>query len=428
MTGNSKEALELVSKGMALYSVDNYEEAVKQLNEAISLDPYCEAAYENLGVCFIMMDKYEDAKGCFKKLLLIKKNNGLAYFHLGNIALLENKAEEAKANYSKAEMLGYSNPVMAVNLASFFEERGEYDKALEQYNKILMENPYAYDLMEKRTQLLIRIARFEDGLSSAKKMVETDIDRFDGHHYVYIALIMLKRYDEAKQYMQKVVQRFPDNHIAKIDQARLLDLVGDTQEALRILEEDFADDDTHAVAMLRLGCLLQLQRDKEAIETVENSATLKNDQDALTMLYSMYFANGQYQEAFDCCKKIQSIDEKTPQYYASKYFLPLAEKKMGNDETAWEHFKDAIAELKSVVRGEPTHIDLYMYKALCEYQIEDLSGALKDIEFLLAMNPNFAAFHLTAAIVYEALGRMDEALKHKEIAAQLDPAMVAPMV
>lgn len=69
-----------------------------------------------------------------------------------------------------------------------------------------------------------------------------------------------------------------------------------------------------------------------------------------------------------------------------------------------------------------------MYKALCEYQIEDLSGALKDIEFLLAMNPNFAAFHLTAAIIYEAHGRMDEALKHKEIAAQLDPAMVAPVV
>ena len=88
MNSNSQEALELVSKGIALYSVDNYEEAVKQLNEAISVDPYCEAAYENLGVCFIMMDKYADAKVAFKKLLLLKKNNGLAYFHLGNIALL----------------------------------------------------------------------------------------------------------------------------------------------------------------------------------------------------------------------------------------------------------------------------------------------------------------------------------------------------
>ena len=428
MNSNSQEALELVSKGIALYSVDNYEEAVKQLNEAISVDPYCEAAYENLGVCFIMMDKYADAKVAFKKLLLLKKNNGLAYFHLGNIALLENKAEEAKAHYSKAEMLGYNNPVMAVNLASFFEEREEYDKALEQYDKTLMANPYAYDLMEKRTQLLIRIARFEEGLSSAKKMVETDIDRFDGHHYVYIALIMLKRYDEAKQYIQKVIQRFPDNRTAKIDQVRLLDLVGETQEALDIVETDFADDKSHIVEMLHLGLLLQLQRDTEAIEVVENSSTLKNDQDALTMLYSMYFAKGKYPEAFDCCKRIQSIGEGTPQYYASKYFLPLAEKKMGNDEVAHRHFESSIVELKSVVRGDPAHIDLYMYKALCEYQIEDYSSATKDIEFLLAMNPSVAAFHLAAAVINEALGRNDEALKHKEVAAQLDPAMTAPMV
>ena len=128
------------------------------------------------------------------------------------------------------------------------------------------------------------------------------------------------------------------------------------------------------------------------------------------------------------CKRIQSIGEGTPQYYASKYFLPLAEKKMGNDEVAHRHFESSIVELKSVVRGDPAHIDLYMYKALCEYQIEDYSSATKDIEFLLAMNPSVAAFHLAAAVINEALGRNDEALKHKEVAAQLDPAMTAPMV
>lgn len=423
------EVRELVEQGKALYSVDNYAEAIKYLNRAIDMDPYYEQAYENLGVCYVMMDKYAEAKAVFNKYLLLNKKSGLIHFHLGNVALLEGNPDEAKAMYSKAELLGYNNPIMSVNLASYYEEQEDYEKSLEQYAKLLRSNPYAYDIMERKTQLLIRTGRFEEGLTSAKKMVQTDIDRFEGHHYVYIGLIMLKRYDEAKKYISDVIERFPDNQTALFDQARLYDLTGDAATALRVVEEKFPNGEKLPhVATLKLGLLLQLQRADEAISLVEGSDDLQKNADVLTMIYSLYFAKGNYSEAYKYCKKIQDLGEDSPQYYATWYFMALAESKMGKNDLAQEHFSKASEDYKSVCLEDPSHIDLYMYRALCEYQLGHTAEAKKLIEFLLALNSEFAAFHLAAAIIYEAAGEDAEAKSHKQIAAQLDPNMAAPLV
>ncbi len=81
---------------------------------------------------------------------------------------------------------------MYMNLASFYEDEEDYDKASEQYSKILRATPFDYSVMERKTQMLMRAGRFEEALKSAKTMVTTDIDMFEGHHYVYVALIMLK--------------------------------------------------------------------------------------------------------------------------------------------------------------------------------------------------------------------------------------------
>lgn len=423
------EVQELVEQGKVLYSLDKYNEALDLLKKAEEIDPYYEPIYENLSACYIMIDKYDEARETLNKYLILNKKSGLANFHLGNISLLEGNITEAKAYYSKAELLGFSNPVMYMNLASFYEDEEDYDNASKQYNKVLRISPYDYSVMERKTQMLMRAGRFEEALKSAKNMVGTDIDKYDGHHYVYVALIMMKNFDDAKKYIESVIARFPDNLTARFDRIRLYDLTGDPQKALDTLEKDFPSYvDLPHVASLKMGLLLQLQRADEVIKLVESTDALKNNVDVLTMMYSLYFAKGNFEKALEYCEAIQNLGETSSQFYATWYFKPLAELKMGKTEEAHKHFEDAVEKLKPICVKNPANIDLYMYRALCEYQLGKIFDAKKSIEYLLAVKSDYAAFHQIAAIIYDAAGEINEADKHRAIAKEIDPDKESPLI
>ena len=69
-----------------------------------------------------------------------------------------------------------------------------------------------------------------------------------------------------------------------------------------------------------------------------------------------------------------------------------------------------------------------MYRALCEYQLGKINDAKKDIEYLLAIKSDYAAFHQVAAIIYDASGETNEAAKHRKIAKEIDPDMSIPLI
>lgn len=429
MDRNNMELQELVEQGKVLFSLDKYNQAIEYLERALKVDKYCEEAYENISMCYIMMDRYDDAKKTLNKYLLLNKNNGATYFHLGNIALLESNATEARAYYSKAELLGFTNPVMFVNLASFYEDENDIERALEQYNKILRANPYDYMVLTRKAELLFRIRRFSDSLQVAKTMVQTDIDEFEGHHLIYANLTMLNRYDEASDYLNELTVRFPGSKIVLFDRARLYDMCGEPDKALQILESNFENiAEDSRLALLKLGLLLQKERVDEAVELISNSQALQREENALTMMYSIHFSRGEYARAIECCNKIQAFGEESSQYYATWYFKALALKRLGKQEQADKDFAEASVRFREAAIKQPMHVDLNMYRALCEYQLGHYQEAKKLIEYLLVVKNDVAAFHLVAAAVLEANGEAEEAFAHKEKAKRIDPKATAPVM
>lgn len=419
---------ELVEQGKVMYSLDKFDEAFAYFKEAEAIDPYAEEIYENTAICAIMCDKFDKAKESLKRLLLVNKNSGTAYFHLGNIALLEGNAKEAKAHYSKAELCGFTNPAMCVNLATFYEESGEIDNAIAQYRKILQANPYDYDTLGRITELYIRNDMAAEAFNAAKAMVQTDIDEFAGHHFMYVSLLMLEKNDDAAKYLEDTVARFPDNETARFDRIRLMDVQGKTDEALELLDKEYSTfKDIKPVALLKLGLLLQKQMHSEAMKLVEETECLKEEPQAQTMMYSLYFSLGNYSKALEYCNLLEKFGKETPYYSAIAYFKPLAELKLGQED-ALEHFKNSAAELKQAAIDDPKHIDLNMYRALCEYQLGNISESIRLMEYVVAVIPNEAVFHLLLSKLYEVSGNNAAADSEKEIAIRLDSSAVLPLM
>jgi tetratricopeptide (TPR) repeat protein len=101
---------------------------------------------------------------------------------------------------------------------------------------------------------------------------------------------------------------------------------------------------------------------------------------------------------------------------------------MGQIPEATKKFNKASDDLRQVCLKHPERIDLNLYRALCEYQLGHYDEAKKLVEFLIAVKPNEAVFHLVLAIVLEAQGNTEEAEIHRAKAKELDPNVIAPLV
>ena len=71
------------NKGVCLYRLEKFDEAIDNYSKAIELNPYYLDAYINKGICSRDMGKLSEADKEFKKALELYPNNYLVYYHLG---------------------------------------------------------------------------------------------------------------------------------------------------------------------------------------------------------------------------------------------------------------------------------------------------------------------------------------------------------
>ncbi len=126
-------------KGIALKGSGNLQDAKSAFDSCISMKPDFEGGYNALGGVYFSLGKFDLAVTNFEKVLDISKNNSvkdkvkknlaLAYTKLGNDAEGEGKSKEAVEYLTKA--VGYSDYDAAyLSLAKLYTEIGEWDKAI----------------------------------------------------------------------------------------------------------------------------------------------------------------------------------------------------------------------------------------------------------------------------------------------------------
>ena len=75
-----------------------------------------------------------------------------------------------------------------------------------------------------------------------------------------------------------------------------------------------------------------------------------------------------------------------------------------------ELWHEAIAELSTVIKNNPSKADNYYMRGYCKYMLEDLNGAKTDFELCLQINPNHLAAAQNKALVTFSLNKYGEAV------------------
>lgn len=130
---------------LSLSAIGKYEDGLKILKQALSLQPNNIHVLNNLGLINFYMNNNKIAREYYEKVISLNSEFIDTLVNHANLSMRENKIEEAKKKLDKALSLSNSpeqNEIINTGLAHFFQQTGEFEKSIEHFKIVKKINPY----------------------------------------------------------------------------------------------------------------------------------------------------------------------------------------------------------------------------------------------------------------------------------------------
>ncbi len=131
------EAEKKICSGLRHQVEENIEEAMKDYDEAVKLDPRCTEAYNNRGLAKSHMGKHEEAIKDFDKAIKLDPQDGMTYYNQGNAKSSLGKHEEAIKDFDRALELDPETAVAYHSRGIAKAELGRHQGAVEDFSEAI---------------------------------------------------------------------------------------------------------------------------------------------------------------------------------------------------------------------------------------------------------------------------------------------------
>lgn len=426
MTENQELRLkELNQQGRTLFSCDKYEESILKYKEAMNLEPLYLDSYFNACESYIMLDKFAEARELMNKVILVDKNNGQAYFHLGNIALLEENDEEGKLYYAKAINNGYDNIQIYMNLAALSEENDDLEHAVEYYSKVIARNKLYYPAKIRRIEIYMAVNKPAEALNACDDLIETNPEIFEGHHYKFAILVSENRLDEAEKLLDKAQKLYPDDQGFVLDRVKLLELKGQTEDALNLIETiDMDIVPKGVISVEKANIYLKAGKIEDAKSILLQVESEISNAEIERTLLAIYIDTKEYEMVVNSAKKIIDLQEYDAIYFSALYYYAYGLKMLGKAEESIKAFENAAKIMQQACSINSGMLDLYIYRAICYVELKDNDKALEMIEYVETVDENIAEVHYIKHYIYKD-SNPEKAETELSIAKNLNPDVAA---
>jgi len=135
-------ALSWNNLGLAHDRMKNYEQSVKDLKQALSVQPNYSEAWYNLGIVYDHLEQYEESIAVYKQCLKLNPNDAEAWNNLGaTYSMTGDHRKEAIFAFEIATRLKPDRAESWEGLAMAYRENGDPEKASEASKKLQALNP-----------------------------------------------------------------------------------------------------------------------------------------------------------------------------------------------------------------------------------------------------------------------------------------------
>ncbi|MFX0133100.1 MAG: tetratricopeptide repeat protein [Candidatus Hodarchaeota archaeon] len=240
-----KKLLLLYKKGLILYNLERFDEALSCLNALLKYNPNYIAALFTEANIFEELEKFDDALTQFDKILKYDPENHRAWFLKGNLlSRLEqkeqalecfNKAIELKSDYVDAlnnkglilqdllkleEALEIFNKAIEIdplyhlayfNKACVLKQLNQNVEAIKHFDKVIELNEFDIDSYYNKACLLKDQDKFKEAINNYKKVLELDSEDIEALLGMGVAYVNLENYPKALDCMDKALKIDPDH-------------------------------------------------------------------------------------------------------------------------------------------------------------------------------------------------------------------------
>ncbi|MCA2908482.1 MAG: tetratricopeptide repeat protein, partial [Microcystis sp. M034S1] len=168
-------------KWAVLSELKRYDEGLAAINQAINLAPRA-AWYYNRGNLYYYQQKYDLALSDYDKAIELNPNYAYAYYNRGNLYKNLQKYELALADYDKAIELNPNYAKSYYNRGVLYYDQKKYELALADWNKAIELNPNFTDAYYNRGNLYYNQQKYDLALSDYNKAI--DINPNDAGAYL----------------------------------------------------------------------------------------------------------------------------------------------------------------------------------------------------------------------------------------------------
>ncbi len=130
-------------RGITYIAKSDYDQAIRDFNEAIRLDPNLADAYYNRGVAHYHKGDYDQALQDYDEAIRLDPNVAEAYLGRGLAHKHKGDNDQAIQDFTTASELGHRVPEVYVNRGDIYLEGGDYQQAIKDFNQAIFLNPNA---------------------------------------------------------------------------------------------------------------------------------------------------------------------------------------------------------------------------------------------------------------------------------------------
>lgn len=130
-----------IFKGIDYGKKKMYDEAIAEFNKAIEYEPGCAKAYLNRGIAYLMKGRHDEALEDYDKAIELDPALPDAHLNRGTVYVSKGMYAEAIADYTRTIELDPNIADAYYNRGGAYHEQGLYDMAIADYDKVIEVNP-----------------------------------------------------------------------------------------------------------------------------------------------------------------------------------------------------------------------------------------------------------------------------------------------
>ncbi|AFZ14818.1 Tetratricopeptide TPR_1 repeat-containing protein [Crinalium epipsammum PCC 9333] len=399
-------------KGLTLYWMEKYSEAVDALKQATQIDPKFHQAWRLRGAALKSLKKYPEALASYQQAIKLSPQEFVLYVELGNTFSNLERYQDAIVAYSDAIKIK-QHPWAYNNRGLTYKSLQEYQKALADYNRAIKLQPDYADGYYNRGVTYFYLQEYQKALAEYNRAIALQLDNAKAYNNRGNTYDNLQEYQKALADYNRAIELQPDLAEVYYNRGNTYDNLQEYQKALADYTRAIELQPDLAIAYSNRGNTYKsLQEYQKALADYTRAIALKPDDAKAYYNRGVTYGNLQeYQKALADFTQAIALEPD----YASAYY------NRGLTYDNLQEYQKAIADYTRAIELQPDLADAYNSRGVTYYNLQEYQKALADYTSAIALQPDLADAYNNRGNTYDDLQEYQKAIADYNRAIALQP-------